>query len=188
MQPQNNLFVFFGMIASGKSTLAEAWAKRNNIAYYNSDVLRKKLAGLSPAASQKESVDQGIYSPGFTAKTYLALLAAADQELQKDRGVVLDGSYQSRQEREKVRQLAKKHGVDVYFIMCVCPETIMKARMEKRALDPAAVSDGRWEIYLKQKERFEAPAELSPAELIVLTTDNTPENLLTDLEEKFARG
>lgn len=188
MQTQNNLFVFFGLIAGGKSTIAEAWANKNNIAYYNSDVLRKKLAGLSPSAGQKEAVGQGIYSPGFTAKTYLALLAAADQELHKDRGVVLDGSYQSRQDREKIRQLAKKHGVAVYFIMCVCPETIMKARMEKRALDPTAVSDGRWEIYQKQKERFEAPDELSPAELIVLKTENSPENLLTELEKKFARG
>lgn len=181
------LYVFFGMIACGKSTLAELWATRKKLAYFNSDVLRKKLAGLAPSARQQESVDGGIYTAEFTQKTYTALLDAAEMELRQGRGVVLDGSYQSLKERERVRQLARRYGVGVYFIQCVCPEDLMKERMEKRALDPEAVSDGRWEIYLKQKERFEPPRELSEREFFVLETRDTPENLLIDLEKMFAR-
>ena len=57
----------------------------------------------------------------------------------------------------------------------------MKERMAQRALDPLAVSDGRWEIYLQQKARFEAPDELPAAELISIDTDAPVETLLSRL-------
>ncbi len=169
--PQPDLFIFFGLIATGKSTVAQAFADGRSLAYYNSDVVRKELAGLSPQAKQHETADQGIYTGEFTARTYAALLARAEQDLAKGRGVVLDASYQRKTDRDQVRMLAQRLGVRLYCILCVCPEEEMKRRMAKRALDPQAVSDGRWEIYLKQKERFEPPTELSPEQLITLSTD-----------------
>ena len=45
---RQTLAVFFGMTASGKSTLALAWAKRCQAPYYNTDRVRKELAGLQP--------------------------------------------------------------------------------------------------------------------------------------------
>ena len=169
--PRPDLFIFFGLIATGKSTVAQAWADRQGLRYYNSDVVRKELAGLSPQAKQRETADQGIYTSEFTARTYAALRERAEQDLAKGRGVVLDASYQRKSDRDQVRRLAQHLGVRLYCILCVCPEEEMKRRMAERALDPRAVSDGRWEIYLKQKERFEPPTELSPDQLITLSTD-----------------
>ena len=40
------ILVFFGMTASGKSTLAQACADRYGAPYYNTDRIRKELAGL----------------------------------------------------------------------------------------------------------------------------------------------
>ena len=136
MPTRGKLFIFFGLIATGKSTLAQAWAKRHNLAYYNSDVVRKELAGLSPETSRKESVDQGIYSREFSQRTYTGLLEHAEDELRKGKGVVLDASYQGRSERQRVRELAERLEAQVYFILCVCPEQEMKRRMELRAQDP----------------------------------------------------
>ena len=51
MPGANNIWVFFGLIATGKSTLAEKWAARHTMAHFNSDRLRKELAGISPTAS-----------------------------------------------------------------------------------------------------------------------------------------
>ncbi|MGV1100619.1 AAA family ATPase [Thiovibrio sp. JS02] len=169
--PQPELFVFFGLIATGKSTVAQAWASSRGLAYHNSDVVRKQLAGLSPTASQRDAVDQGIYSREFSQKTYAALLSRAREDIAAGRGTVLDASYQSRAERAAVRDLARSLAIPVYFVLCVCPEEEMRRRMEKRALDPNAVSDGRWEIYLKQKERFEAPDELPGGAFFTVSTD-----------------
>ncbi len=47
------------------------------------------------------------------------------------------------------------------------------------------VSDGRWEIYLKQKKRFEPPDELSASELIIIDTRASLEELLEELKEKL---
>ena len=68
-----DLFVFMGLIASGKSTLAAAWAKKYTLPYYNSDIVRKKLAGFSANTRQASAFHQGIYSPEMTRKTYDAL-------------------------------------------------------------------------------------------------------------------
>ena len=179
--PQPELFIFFGLIATGKSTVAQAWAERRNLHYYNSDVVRKELSGLTPQTRQSETANQGIYSSEFTAKTYAALLERAGHDLTQGQGVVLDASYQRKADRDQVRMLAQRLGVRLYCVLCVCPEEEMKRRMAERALDPQAVSDGRWEIYLKQKERFEPPTELSPDQLITLSTDLPVETVLAQL-------
>lgn len=179
--PPPDLFVFFGLIATGKSTVARAWAQQRSLAYHNSDVVRKELAGLSPQSRQSEAADQGIYTSDFTAQTYAALLARAEEDLRQGRGVVLDASYQRQADRDQVRMLAQRLGVRLYCILCICPEEEMKRRMAQRALDPQAVSDGRWEIYLKQKERFEPPTELAPDQLITLSTDLPLEAVLQQL-------
>jgi uncharacterized protein len=164
------IYVFFGFTATGKSTLALAWARNHSLAYYNTDMVRKGLAGLPATTRQPSAVETGIYSREFTRRTYGALLEKAARELREGRGVVLDGSYQKREERLRVRHLAEKYASPVYFILCTCPEPVLRERLSLRAKDPATVSDGRWEIYLQQKEKFEPPTELGAHELVILET------------------
>ncbi|MDA8164960.1 MAG: AAA family ATPase [Desulfobacteraceae bacterium] len=175
------LYVFFGLIATGKSALARVWADRHGLAYFNSDVVRKELAGLAPTARRQEAVDKGIYTPDFSARTYDALLAKGEAEIRAGRGGVLDASYQKRAERERVRALARRLGFPVYFVLCVCPEPVVRERLARRAVDPAAVSDGRWEVYLRQKERFELPTELEPDELVTIETAGPVEGTVVRL-------
>ncbi|MBW2471896.1 MAG: ATP-binding protein, partial [Deltaproteobacteria bacterium] len=126
------LYVFFGMIATGKSTLAMAWAKHKQLEYYNSDRVRKELAGITPAESQRHAIDTGIYSEEFSEKTYKALLERAELHLQQGSSVILDASYQYVRNRKSVRTLAKKFNCQVYFILCQCSEIEMKQRMRTR--------------------------------------------------------
>lgn len=184
MPRKGNLFVFFGMIAGGKSVLGKAWAKRHGMHYYNSDVVRKELAGLAPAANRKESLNQGIYSKESTKKTYDALLQHAEHDLSTHVSVVLDASYQNKAERDRIITLARNDEVQVYFVYCACSEAETKKRLAVRAKDPKAVSDGRWEIYRAQKERFEPPEEIPPEQLIRIFTEAPVEELLESLENK----
>ncbi|MGW8160607.1 MAG: AAA family ATPase [Desulfobulbales bacterium] len=179
------LYVFFGMIATGKSTLAQAWARHKQLPYYNSDRLRKELAGIDPTAAQRAAVDSGIYSREFSEKTYSALQKKAESFLRQGKSVVLDASYQYARNRWQLRDLAKSLHCNIYFILCRCPEKEMQQRMDMRSQDPTAVSDGRWEIYLQQKQRFEAPDELPAAELIIIDTLPPPEKLVEELDNKM---
>jgi predicted kinase len=187
-EPQNNipvLYVFFGMIASGKSTLSQAWAWHKQLRCYNSDWVRKELAGINPTDSRRETIDTGIYTRDFSRKTYDTLLERAKARLQQKDSVILDASYQYARDRQDVSALAKKLHCQVYFILCQCSEVEMKRRMEEREQDPAAVSDGRWEIYLQQKERFQPPDEVGASELVTIDTQAPLEDLLEELEKKL---
>ncbi|MBU3945121.1 MAG: AAA family ATPase [Proteobacteria bacterium] len=188
MAATGKVLVFFGMIATGKSYLAAAWARQHGCGYYNSDRVRKEIAGLAPESRQSGPADQGIYNHEFSRKTYDQLLILAEQDL--DEGpmacVVLDGSYQACCERELVQEkLAAK--AKVFFVHCICPEEVMRERMEQRQNDPQAVSDGRWEIYLQQKTRFEMPSELGPEQLLTIDTNQALDVLLVLLEEWMVR-
>lgn len=179
------LYVFGGLIATGKSTLAAAWAARQGVAHYNSDVVRKELVGLAPTANRKEDADQGIYTPEFTRKTYDTLLERAAAELKQGRSVVLDASYLDRQERQLVLELARRLGVECRFILCDCADQVKRERLKLRAQDPQAVSDGRWEIYLRQKEKFQPPDELAPEQLLTIDTDQPIPSLLATLTHRL---
>ena len=179
------LYVFFGMIATGKSTLAQAWARHKQLKCYNSDWVRKELAGIKPTESQRQTIDTGIYTKDFSRKTYSALLEKAETRLREGNSVILDASYQYAGDRLDLRALARDLHCQVYFIFCRCSEKEMKRRMAAREQDPTAVSDGRWEIYLKQKKRFEPPDELAAPELIVIDTQAPLEKLLEELDKKL---
>lgn len=190
MPPADNrkspeVFVFFGMIATGKSTIAQAWSWQEQLRCYNSDWVRKELAGVDPSSTHHESMERGIYTKEFSTKTYATLLERAAVRIRQGDSVVLDASYQYAKDRQDIRNLASRLGCRVYFILCQCAEAEMKHRMDLRSLDPAAVSDGRWEVYLQQKKRFEPPEELADTELIILNTAGSAEDILADLQEKI---
>lgn len=168
-QPENLLLVFFGMIATGKSYLASAWAQQFGLPYYNSDRVRKELAGISAETNQQEEVDRGIYTPEFSRRTYDTLIAKAKVHFAADDSacVVLDGSYQSLAERDLLREQFDKQ-VRIIFVHCSCSEQVVKERLDMRASDPDAVSDGNWKIYQAQKKRFQG---LTPPEEQAITID-----------------
>ena len=179
------LYVFFGMIATGKSTLAQAWARHKRLSYFNSDLVRKELAAVKPTARQRDAVDKGIYSTEFSRKTYRALRDKAEARLQQGASVILDASYQYARDRQDLRTLTKNLDCRVCFVLCQCSEKEMKRRMAVREQDPAAVSDGRWEVYLEQKKRFEPVEELAAPELISIDTQAPLEKLLQELDRKL---
>ncbi len=183
-RPENLLIVFFGMIATGKSYLASAWAKQFAFPYYNSDRLRKELAGITPETGQQEEVDKGIYTPEFSRRTYDALLDHADKHFRKDKHgcVVLDGSYQSLAERDLVRERFAGQ-MKVIFVYCSCDEAVVKERLALRAVDPDAVSDGNWEIYLAQRKRFQVLTKDEVA--IVIDTDAPLDTLVAAVNRQL---
>ena len=176
-QPENQLVVFFGMIAMGKSYLASAWASHYGLQYYNSDKVRKELAGLSSVSAQQEELDQGIYSPEFSRRTYDALIEYAAQHFNDDKKacVVLDGSYQSFDERELLRKHFASE-IRIVFVHCFCAEKVVRSRLEIRASDPNAVSDGNWKVYLSQKKRFQPVKDFE--QVLNLDTDAPVEELM----------
>ncbi|MGI6656595.1 MAG: AAA family ATPase [Desulfobulbus sp.] len=178
------LVVFCGMTASGKSTLAAAWAAQAGAPHWNTDRVRKELVGLRATDRRPDAVGQGIYTASLSELTYRTMLERAREDL--DRGeslVLLDGSYARRQDRDAVRALARQIGARCGIVFCTCSEEETRRRFDLRLRDAAAVSDGRWEIYQHQLRTFERPdPEVEPDCLLLDTTGKTVEEMLAWLK------
>ena len=181
------MLVFCGMTASGKSTLGRAWASRNHAPYYNTDRIRKELAGLQAEEKRPDAVGRGIYSPSFSARTYQVMLDQARRDFALgERLVVLDGSYGKRADRDRVRAMATVAGARSVFLFCMCSEKETQRRLAVRAQDLEAVSDGRWEIYLHQRQTFEPPDEkVGEDDCMWLNTEQSVATLLQWLTVRF---
>lgn len=176
------LVIFFGMTASGKSTLAQAWAGKLDAPYYNTDRVRKELAGLQATDRRPDGIDQGIYAPALTARTYQEMLERARRDFATGSTVVvLDGSYGRKADRDAVRALAREAGARPCFVYCSCSQEVTRQRLRVRAADSAAVSDGRWEIYLHQQENFALPDATAEPDCLLVLTEAPVEQLCKQL-------
>jgi predicted kinase len=80
-----------------------------------------------------------------------------------------------------VIELARAADAKIHFIHCTCPEEEIKKRFEARAVDPEKVSDGRWEIFLKQKKTFNPKEGLNDAQYYEIPTTKTVDSLVEGL-------
>jgi len=149
------LILTSGLMGTGKSTIARALTDALGWKWLRSDIVRKELAGLSPREKRHEPFLRGIYAPDFSDRTYQSLLAQAGTLLQSGSSVILDASFKREQDRSAARELSRKTGGDFLLIECRCEEEIIRRRLSDRLLKGNGPSDGRWEIFQEQKDRFE---------------------------------
>lgn len=163
------LIVTFGLIASGKSTLATALGRRLGAAVLSADWTRKELLGVAPTEAHHDPAFSGAYEGEISERVYDTLLARAEQILRSGRTVILDASFRARAHRARVSTLAGSLPVEATFFECRCPRAQTMERLARRAHE-ASVSDGRAEIFDAFAARFEPASELSRYEHAVLDT------------------
>jgi aminoglycoside phosphotransferase family enzyme/predicted kinase len=182
------LIITVGLVGTGKSTVARALAKRLGLTVISSDITRKKIAGVPPTEHHFEGFSGGIYTPEFTRQTYDAMFAEAKGIMASGDSVVLDASFIRKEERLRAKQLAEDAKSDFLIVETVLPEDVVKKRLARR-LKSGSVSDGRWEIFLPQKERFEPVNEVAEEQHIIADTsspiDGLIRGLLSTLELRF---
>jgi uncharacterized protein len=179
------LLIVCGLTGSGKSTLARELGKRLGMPVINSDTLRKAIAGKH--GPQAVPFNEEIYSPDMTEKTYRKIAREAEKRILEGEGAILDATFSQKAHREKIVRLAEKHAIPVVFIHCVASDETTKKRLAQREAEGKDVSDGRWEIYLKQKNSYQPINELPPINCLELNTEQSPEQL-TRASEKFLRA
>ncbi len=167
-EPPSILIAMVGVTGSGKSYLANALASRLGAVVISSDVTRKRLAGLDTASKQEEPIDSGIYSREMTELTYAEMLLQAAPFLSRNKPVIVDASYLSREMRQRARRFAEQAGVPFLAVECVANEALVRERLQRRRSAVWSPSDGRWEVYQAQLARAEPLSELSEASRLAL--------------------
>jgi len=177
--------ILCGLTGSGKSTLAGELGRRLGLRVVNSDIVRKRMVNTS--AHKIVPLNQGIYAPAITERTYARMAHEAEKEILAGNGVILDATYGQRANREKLVRLAERHGVPWSLIHCFASDGIIHQRLTQRAAQGTDISDGRWEIYFEQKRLYEPISEISSEACLELNTEASLDQLVRSCE-KFLRS
>ena len=177
------LWVVWGQVAAGKSTVGRALGETLDIEVLRSDVVRKQLFERAAGEETVAAFGEGIYSRQATALTYGKLLRRAQAEVEQGRSVVLDATFSRRSRRREAMRLAGEAGAAIVFVECACPEATIRQRLAQRAGTRGA-SDARLEHYDALKAQFEPGDEL-PGRCRIRVDTEQP--VATGLRRIFAR-
>ncbi len=182
------LVVIAGLSGTGKSAVAAALHARTGFTHINSDVIRKRLAGLPvDVLGRPSAYDAGIYAPEFSARTYQRMLEDAASALAGGHGAILDATFQLRVGRDAARALAQRHDVPFLLVECRCEEAEVRRRLQRRLEHGGGASDADWTVYVEQRRRFEAIAADEEADHLVLDTAVPANELAPRIEVELGK-
>ena len=161
------LFITCGTMGSGKSTLADQLAFELGIASFNSDTVRKQLAGIQPDTPVHDSFGEGLYSKEMNHCTYRQLEILADTELASGHSVVIDAGFGDRNERTEFKQLAATHHAQFVILYVKCDFEEQQRRLFERSSRGDSTSDGRVELLNQQNDLFQNPDDSEGAIIVV---------------------
>jgi predicted kinase len=174
-----------GLVASGKSTVAERLSSRLGVPVVSSDRIRKHLHHVPDEESLGSLPFAGAYAAERSDSVYAELLRRAAVVLASGRPVILDASFRSARERRHARKLARAHGVPFLFAECRCSAHLARARLAARA-SGSSVSDARIPLFDVFVRSFEPVDELAHGEHVVIDTEGPLEPGLAALEALLA--
>ena len=157
-----------GLIASGKSTVADDLGRALGAPVVSSDRTRKHLYGVDALQSLGEV--PGAYSTDANERVQGAMVAAAEAVLESGRPVILDATHRSASARHAARALAARQDVPFLFLECQVPLEVLRARLERRRAEGRSESDAGPELLERFVSLWEPPSELPAGERLVLDT------------------
>ncbi len=181
--PPPALVVVCGRVGTGKSTVSRLLSEHTGFVVLNSDVVRKRLAGLLPTARVSADYRTGIYSAAFTRRTYATLQTQAEEELHAGRGVIVDATCKQPEDRRALLALGNRLGVPVLFLECRASLAEVERRLRERERRGDSVSDANWTVALREQGDFPTFADLPDRCHLVIDTEGAIEDALAVAEE-----
>jgi aminoglycoside phosphotransferase family enzyme/predicted kinase len=165
-----HVVVVFGIMGCGKSTVAQAIGSHFGWPVFNSDVIRKQLAGVAPNERQPESA----YGREMTDRVYAQMYAGV-----KAPGVVLDAQFSTPAFRRPLK--------DALFVHCDAPDEVVRERMKKRVLDPSRVSDATADMLDDARARFQPPTPDEGLNMVAFDTQSAKTDVVNLVESVLLR-
>ncbi len=168
-----------GLTGAGKSKIAELLSRKIDAIVLSSDEIRKELAGMDIYQSDMSPFGEGIYSPNMTKRVYDELSVRAYDAVRAGKNVILDATFLKESQRGEVKSALKRLGIEPKIVFVdIDDETALKHfEIRKKG---KSVSDGRLEIYEKQKKLFEKPKNC-----IKVDAKDTPDSVVGKITESL---
>lgn len=174
------LWVFCGLPASGKSTLAERLSDTLSVALIQSDRVRKQEAGVPIREKVVVPFGSGIYKPVLRHRTYAHMLLAAQERLENGRSAILDGTYSHRKWRDDARRLAEDLDSNIIFVETTASREHLIRRLQARE-KKAGISDARLQHLDAILAEFEPLAELDASLRVTVSTESDPDEAFSNV-------
>jgi aminoglycoside phosphotransferase family enzyme/predicted kinase len=149
------LVLIGGAPATGKTTVARELARITGWPALHSDEVRKELAGIGPTESASAGLDEGLYAPAWSDRTYAALLERAGARLRMGESVILDASWSARDHRRTAAALAASTASELDAFVCEVPAAVADARADDRTRRRDDASDATAVIARAVGARFD---------------------------------
>jgi predicted kinase len=170
------VIVVAGVTGSGKSTLARALAARSCLSHFNSDVIRKRLAGVELIARAPASA----YGPAMSEFTYRELGRLAGES---GGGVIVDATFHSHRLREVFREQLGDEAERLVFVECRAPAAVLARRVRARTEQTDRISDATLEVLRHQLADGEPFDEVPAHRHMVVRSDQPVERLVAAVED-----
>lgn len=165
------LVITAGAHGVGKSTFAEALAPRIDSVIVSADVLQVQVGGVT----LKEGMLDWYSESGreHLAALYDALFKRAKAHLDSGNSVIVDASFERRDDRARFADLAMEMGAAFLAVECLCWETVryhrLRRRLERQGREDLV--DETWRIYVDHARRYEEFLdEVPPESHVVIET------------------
>lgn len=168
------LWVFSGLPASGKSTLAQKTASTVGASLLSSDLIRRELV---PETQQGvKPFGRGIYQLQYRQRVYAEMLKRGQEMLRRGRPVILDATFSRAKWRLEARRLAADVDANLLFVECRCSEETLRRRLAARDEKKAGPSDARLPHLEQMIKRYEPLTELPSETFFRIDTDQPLED------------
>ncbi len=175
------VIVTFGIIGTGKSTLAGMLAEELSCAAIASDAVRKEITGTRAGKKGYEGWEEGIYASGITDRTYREIISRALAEAGTNRLSVLDASFSKRVWREYLLREAGLNGAGVYFVRTTATLDEVELRLLRREKEGLSISDAGAALLPRFLAEWEEPAEIKGGRYFEADTERPGRELLDSL-------
>ncbi|MCB9356565.1 MAG: ATP-binding protein [Lewinellaceae bacterium] len=150
------LILIAGLPGSGKTTIADAYARKYKAVHFNSDRIRREM-NL-----------RGAYSPEDKQRVYDNLLERAGNALRAGETVIVDSTFFRKSIRQPYIELAAGLGVRLVWVLATATESVLRARVAR----PRTDSEADEKVFEQIQTQFEP---LDPPFLSVDTSTGSPD-------------
>jgi hypothetical protein len=171
------LILMCGVAGSGKTWLAGLLAPALGAAHLRSDLERRRIGGLDAGQRSGSGLGEALYTDAMGVATYARLRACAAEALSGGLPVIVDATFQRREQRAQFAALAAEHAAPLSLVYCHAPPAVLQARVAARAQAGIDASEADRAVLELQEARFEP---IGTAEnLRVVEADTTAADVLS---------
>ena len=178
------LLLVGGLPGTGKSALAAALARRAGFTVIRSDLVRKELAGLRCYKPTPSDLGTGLYSPGWTGRTYAECLRRAEAIVLDGGRALVDATFRQERHRRDFLDAGAGWGVPAALLLCEVGTETARARLESRTGD---ASDADWVVYQHAAATWEGLGADTRRSCHTASTEGTPDQVLARALEAVRR-